>query len=378
MNEAKATLYQRARRRTDAVRVVCGVSALAVVAVTPASGWLAAWAADVGAGLSGALRNAIALAAFSAAIVLVWQLGALPCALYRALRVDNRFLGTGRSVEEVLVEAAQSTAALVPVVLAAGGLVRLAASAAGPGWWAAAGGLLALAGGAALHGAPLLLARLAGARPLDRPALAERLSELARRAYVPVARIDQWRSPSGTGATALVAGVGRTRRVFVSADLLRDWSDDEIAVVVAHELAHHAYRDLWRTLALDAGVLAAGLASADVVLRLVAASLGFTGPGDLAALPLIALVAGVVWLAATPLRHAESRRQERRADLFALVTTGAAGAFGAVIRRLGERHLAESHPSPLAEWLYGRHPSVADRLAVAEGYARIRAEREAL
>ncbi len=95
-------------------------------------------------------------------------------------------------------------------------------------------------------------------------------------------------------------------------------------------------------------------------------------PGDLAALPLIALVAGAVWLAATPLRHAHSRRQERRADQFALALTGGADAFSAAIRRLGAQHLAEERPSPLTQWLYHRHPSVAERLAIADSYAKVK------
>ena len=52
---------------------------------------------------------------------------------------------------------------------------------------------------------------------------------------------------------------------ILSADLVRDWSDDEVAVVVAHELAHHAHHDLWRTLALDASLLSLGLLVADRV-----------------------------------------------------------------------------------------------------------------
>ena len=89
---------------------------------------------------------------------------------------------------------------------------------------------------------------------------------------------------------------------------------------------------------------------------------------DLAALPLIATVAGAVWILATPLRHAESRRQERLADALALVLTGGADAFGAAIRRLGERRLAEERPSTLTRWLFHRHPSVKERLAMAETY----------
>jgi Zn-dependent protease with chaperone function len=210
----------------------------------------------------------------------------------------------------------------------------------------------------------MLLKAAGGSQAIVRPGLRSRLAELAGRARVPVAGIDEWRTDEPT-ATAFVAGLGRTRRVFVSSQLARDWSDDEIAVVVAHELAHHAHRDLWRALVLDVGVLLAGLWAADAILAWSASSLGLRGPSDLAALPLLALVGGGVWLAATPIRHAQSRRQERRADRFALALTGSVDAFAAAIRRLGDRHLAEERPSRLTQWLYYRHPSVAERLALA-------------
>jgi STE24 endopeptidase len=218
---------------------------------------------------------------------------------------------------------------------------------------------------AALHWTPGLVARLAGARPLTHPALADRLGRLARQAGVPIAGIDEVADDAGR-LTAIVTGAGRARRIFVSSALTRQWAEEEIAVVVAHELAHHAHQDLWRTLAVDGAVLALGLLAADG-LRLAWGS-GGAAP-DLAALPFVALVAGGVWLAATPLRHADSRRQERRADEFALRLTGSADAFSAAVRRLAARHLAEERPSALARWLYHRHPPVADRLAVADAFA---------
>ena len=131
---------------------------------------------------------------------------------------------------------------------------------------------------------------------------------------------------------------------------------------------HHAYtaeppKGAYRLLAADAGV------------RLAGATLGLSGAGDLAALPLMALVAMIVWMISAPLRYAHSRRQERRADVFALAMTNGAEAFGTAIRRLGARHLAEERPSRLTRWLSHRHPSVAERLALAEAYRRVRPER---
>jgi STE24 endopeptidase len=271
---------------------------------------------------------------------------------------------------DVLGAQALATAVALPAALVAAAIVRAAAVVAGAGWWVLAGLLLSLALAAAVRLAPAFLTLLGDVHPVGRLALASRLRDLARAAGVPLAGLDEWRIAEPAPMPAVVTGAGRGRRVLLAAEVVRDWSDDEIAVVVAHELAHHAHRDLWRTWALNAGILVGGLLTADRVIRLTAAGDPATAPAALAALPLIALVAVGVWIAATPLRHALSRSQERRADAFALALTDSAEAFGAAVRRLGARHLAEDRPSVLTRWLYFSHPPMAERLAFAEAYRR--------
>ena len=61
--------------------------------------------------------------------------------------------------------------------------------------------------------------------------------------------------------------MGRTRRILLSDTLLADYSEDEIEVILAHELAHHVHRDMWRGIAVQSLILAGGFFAADVVLR---------------------------------------------------------------------------------------------------------------
>ena len=220
----------------------------------------------------------------------------------------------------------------------------------------------------ALHGGAGWLARAAGARPIERPALVEQLGALARRVHVPIESIDQLPPSSTLTASALVTGAGRGRRIFIADELMRGWSDDEIAVVVAHEFAHHAHRDLWTTLAVDVAVLAAAFRVAAAVRD--AAGIGAGAAMTMADLPLVALVTGLVWIASAPIRHALSRWQERRADEFALTLTGQPEALQAAVRRLAAAHLAEERPSRLTRWLFHRHPSAAERLEAAAAFQR--------
>ena len=342
---------------------------LLVLSLTPAGARLAAWAEGIGLSAPPGLQHIISLCVFTAVLAALWELAWLPAIWYLNARVDRKSAGR-QAMGDVLAAQSQAWILAALIALLGGVIVETSTVVAGPWWWVVAGALMAGVLVAALHGAPGLLARFSGAESVERPALVEQLGVLARKVRVPIQSIDALPESSSVTATALVAGTGEGRRVFIAAELMRDWSDEEIAVVVAHELAHHAHHDLWRTLALDVGVLSAGLWVSDRILRWTGGLPAGAGPETLAVLPVIALITSAVWLASAPLRHAVSRHQERRADAFALSLTGGIAPFQAAIRRLADRHLAEERPSRLAKWFYHRHPSVAERLEAAEAFQR--------
>jgi len=361
MNESRAARHQRLRRRAQAVGLVSGVVLLGTFALTPIGPAVSAWCISVASAMPPWFAFPAALVLFVSLLVAGWELAMLPAVLARPeAEAGQREVGTESQATATLAVAGL---VVLPGAVISAAAVQLAIRFAGGWWWPVAGGVIAGVVAVVMHAAPAALARLSGARPIDRPALLERLGVLARQIRVPIHSIDE---VSAFTATAMVTGAGGSRRVFIARELIEDWTDDEIAVVVAHEFAHHAHHDLWRTLALEAAILSAGFWTAD---RVAAAALLPVSPlRDLAALPFVALLVTLVWAAATPIRHAVSRHQERRADAFALRLTGEAEAFRGVLRRLASRHLAEEHPSRLTRWLYHRHPSVAERLRAAETF----------
>jgi STE24 endopeptidase len=216
---------------------------------------------------------------------------------------------------------------------------------------------------------------LGGLRPLRRPALAARLERLVSRAGVAIA-VREWRGGEDTTrAHAALAGLGRTRQIILSDTLVETLGDDEIEVVVAHEIAHHVHGDVWRAAGWRLIALPLTLGAAAVALSWLGAPMGAWpiapaiagGPGAADGAAWLAVTAAVALTAhrlLEPIGLALSRRRELAADAFAVRLTGGADAFVASMRRLSQTNLVDERPPRLARVL-SSHPPVRDRVLAA-------------
>jgi STE24 endopeptidase len=182
-----------------------------------------------------------------------------------------------------------------------------------------------------------------------------------------------------TRVNAYVSGVGRTRRVVVYDTLLRPGAaepvaaerEDEVALVLAHELAHVAHRDvLWGT---AAGALLTG---AGVLLVNWLLELGWTGDllhvrglGDPLVAPGLLLLGAVGGLLASPAASAVSRWAEARADWTALEVSRDPATAVAVERRLALENRADLLPNRLLVAVFASHPPTMARIAQARLWA---------
>ncbi len=322
--------------------VAVGAAWLLGVSLTPLAGALAAWAAG----------TTMPVLAFAAVLAVSWELLALPVAWYAAAQDRRR----GRSARASPVWPSLLRDAAVGAGLAvAGALVVTGVMArAGAWWWLAAGVLAAPAILLATAMAGMVLRTPAASRAVPRPTLLAQVAGLAERVCGRAVPVREW-ADAGESATAVVTGLGPAGAILLSRDLAQDWPEAEVAVVVAHELAHHQRRDLWRKAALDAVVLTVALGVADAVVR----------PSTLTALPWLTLVAWLVWWLLRPVRLAQSRAHERAADRLALAWTGTPDAFASALKRMGARHLAEERPSAWTRWFFHKHPTIDERLSAA-------------
>jgi STE24 endopeptidase len=155
----------------------------------------------------------------------------------------------------------------------------------------------------------------------------------------------------------------------VSDTLLADHSDDEIEVILAHELAHHVHHDIWTAIVVEAVLVSLGFYIADGALVRFGSWLGLHGMADVAGLPLVVLAAGAASLLLLPVANALSRAHERRADRYALDLTGNPAAFISAMKRLAAQNLAEERPSLLVRVLFSTHPSTSARIESAKQWS---------
>ena len=365
MNESKATRYQRLRRRTQVISLTAGFGLLLLVVLTRAGDRLALFAANLASSWPQSLRPAVAVTVFVGILAFVAEIVAFPISLFAESRKSRTARRSDANQESMAAPLVRDAFAGAAIALAVATVVRLAMWAGGPWWWALASVMLACSTLAALGLLSLGLSVSGETRPLTRTSLIAPLTELAERACGRPVAVLEWTPASKARAAAVVTGVGSAGKVLLSSEMVLDWPDDEIAVVVAHELSHHAHHDLARKVAVDAALWGIALFVADRVVTFWGPALKVQRVTDLSALPLLALVAGGMWCLLRPLRLAQSRAHERRADQFALALTQNPEAFARALRRMGDAHLAEERPSRLTRWFFHRHPTIQERLGVS-------------
>lgn len=329
-------------------------------------------------GGSAAFRDALGgsswltLLSFTVVLVVVIELLQAPFAYYKGVTLERRYGLSAQTSTQWAVDHIRSVQVGLVLALMAAGILWTSMRLVPEGWWLAAAAAAVVLLALIATAAPVVLLPLFyDFTPLDRPALVARVQALAARAGVPVIGVYTWRMADKTRkANAALAGLGATRRILISDTLLAEHTDDEIEVVLAHELAHHVHRDLWSSLAMEGLLIAAGLYAADRVLASAAGSFGLQGKTDIAALPLLVLSAAAVMLAFRPAANALSRAHERRADRYALDATGNTTAFISAMKRLGAQNLAEEQPPRLVEWLFYTHPPMASRIEAARSGRR--------
>jgi STE24 endopeptidase len=362
VNEDKAAKYHRLKRRASIVSLAWSAALLGGLIITGATHALR--------NIAESFTSSASVLAYVVLISLINEAFGLPLAFYSGFLLERRYGLSNQTLATWLIDQAKSFAVGLTLGGAAASIVYAVMRASPDRWWLYAGAIFALLIIGLTNLAPVLLLPLFySVKPLQREGLRARLLALADRAGARVLGAYEWGLGEKTRkANAALTGIGGTRRILVSDTMLAEYSEEEIEVVLAHELAHHVHGDIWKGIAFESLLLIAGFYLAARTLDAFAATAGLRGSSDVAGLPLLLLAAGVVSVLMLPAAHALSRGFERSADRFALELTKNPGAFISAMRRLGAQNLAEDNPSRVVQWLFYSHPPMRERIASAQAF----------
>jgi STE24 endopeptidase len=313
-----------------------------------------------------AVAGAVTAAALSAAVTAV----TLPVSAVSRERAKDVGLVT-QSWTGWLADVAKGVAIEAVIVGAGGAVLVFGMRRFGRHWWAPAAAVVVGFGVVMTYASPILIEPVFNTfKPLPRGELRSDVLALAEEAGVKVGEVYEMdASRRTTAANAYVAGLGSTKRVVLYDTLLRDFSPDEVRLVVAHELGHVHYRDVPRGLLYLAIVAPFGMFA---VARLSERMAPSGGP---LAVPAVGLAIALVLPAVTMISNQLSRDVEARADRYSLELTGAPEALIGFQKRIVVQNVSDPEPPGWVSFLLGTHPTAMQRIGQALAISQL--DREA-
>ena len=191
-------------------------------------------------------------------------------------------------------------------------------------------------------------------------AASARLERIEHVRHIPIVVEDVHDVTSLPNAEA--TGLGPSRRVVLWDTLVNEFTPREVTVVMAHELGHLAHNHIWK----DIGWYALFAFPGTLLIARLTRRKGGMAQAETVPLSLFVLV--VLTLVAQPLQNAVSRHMEAEADWAALEATHDSAGATALFRGFVPTTLSEPNPSTLEYVLLENHPTIMQRIAMAQAW----------
>jgi STE24 endopeptidase len=167
-----------------------------------------------------------------------------------------------------------------------------------------------------------------------------------------------------TRMSANVSGFGNTMRITLNDNLLRRGSSEEIQAVMGHEMGHyvlnHIPKDILFLAIVDVLSFVYLFYGLQWALRRWGDRWQIHDVGDPAVLPLVFLLAGILFFVLTPVLNTQTRTEEKEADMFGLNASRQPDGFAQAAIHLGEYR--KMRPGKLEEFIFFDHPSGYNRI----------------
>jgi STE24 endopeptidase len=169
---------------------------------------------------------------------------------------------------------------------------------------------------------------------------------------------------------AFLGGMGKTRRVVLSDNIINNMSLEELETVLAHEVGHYRYKHMWKNVFLGALYQLLIFYISHRIMLLINPDFLTSFDNMLLAYPIFLLCFGILhMLIIGPISKVISRYFEKQADRYALDMTKNPVAFQKAMAGLANRNLSNAYPTPFIKFMYYSHPPLGERLQMGESWS---------
>ncbi len=178
---------------------------------------------------------------------------------------------------------------------------------------------------------------------------------------------DVWQidaSRQTTRMSANVSGFGNTMRITLNDNLIKRGSPEEIQAVMGHEMGHYVMNHIPKSLMFFLILIVLSFAYLFWGVKWALSRWGerwqISSVSDPAVVPLVVLLASILFFVLTPITNTATRVQEKEADMFGLNASRLPDGFAQAAIHLGEYR--KMRPAPIEEFLFYDHPSGYNRI----------------
>lgn len=301
-------------------------------------------------------------------ILLAWGLS-FPFTVYQEYFREHQYGLSNLTFADWMVENLKATAVGLVIGSVAITALYVALRLTGKKWWlwGAGGAIVFIA--LIQFIAPVFLAPIFNNyEPLKEGPLKEEILSMARANCIPADNVYMFDASKQTKrVSANVSGFGSTTRISLNDNLLNRCTPAEVKAVMGHEMGHYVLNHVYKGL-IEFGVLIfVVFALLNWLLgKLIGArggQWGIADMSDIAGLPLMAFIIGLVFFVATPFTNTMIRTQEMEADQFGLNAAREPDAEAHVDIMLSEYR--KLNPGKWEEIFFFDHPSGRVRVETA-------------
>ena len=358
----KAKTYSRIKLTAGIISSVFSFSLLFLLVACGITRDIESWARSV---LS---HDYGTLLVFGSLIGLAETVVTLPIGFYSGYIIEHRYQLSNQSVGKWIWERLKEMLVSLPIAIGLVALLFFCLRVYGSWWWLPVAAAVTLLSVVLARLAPVLIMPLFYKfTPIENGSLKEKILRLCSNAGLRIEGIFSFDLSKNTQkANAGFTGIGKSKRIILGDTLVKEFTENEIETVFAHELGHYKFHHILIGILLGSVSTFMGLFVTAQLFERSITSFGFSSITDIAALPLLPLWLSLFGLVTVPLGNVISRHHERQADSYAVRATGNKHAFVAALRKLASTNLADADPHPLVEFLFYSHPSISKRINMVE------------